>query len=223
MMGIFHPEWKDGRLLIQRNFGSQGEAADNFRLKNWNDYKNGFGSPSGNVYWIGLTEMHRLTSSGSGSGSSNVGGSGSGSGKTWFIIFEVEWAEMKEGNRRRDDPRAGTSGRLEMSGFAVASEAELFRLTIGSVVRAENWGRLSAEVLNRFYAEAMNGFAFSAFDKDDSARRLVGWQGGCPGVFGGGWWFNRCSHLFLNGPARVWDGLNSLYPVNTAMWLRRND
>ena len=33
-------------------------------VKDWNDYKVGFGSPEDNVYWIGLDRMHELTSSG---------------------------------------------------------------------------------------------------------------------------------------------------------------
>ena len=47
-------------IVIQHHVKRYGRAF----ARDWDDYKDEFGSPDGNFYWIGLQRMHELTSSG---------------------------------------------------------------------------------------------------------------------------------------------------------------
>ena len=51
-------ESRGGWIVVQRRF----DGSENF-LRGWNDYKNGFGSRTGE-HWLGLDKLHRLTRNG---------------------------------------------------------------------------------------------------------------------------------------------------------------
>ena len=54
----FHYDLVDG-VIIQRNTKGYGKEF----IRDWNDYKRGFGDVNGNIYWMGLDDIHKLTTS----------------------------------------------------------------------------------------------------------------------------------------------------------------
>merc|ERR1712212_325927 len=97
-----------------------------FKNKLWDQYKRGFGKPLSSEFWLGLDEIHRITQSG-----------------RWSIVYEVVWDKNYDGSA---DPRAGTTGRVEMNDFKVASEADNYRVSIGQIRSKENWGGSESQV-----------------------------------------------------------------------------
>jgi len=61
-----------------------------------------------------------------------------------------------------------------------------------------------------------NNMNFTTVDSDNSAK--------CGSRYGGGWWFNKCFHSFLNGPYKriVWWEPKKLHPEFVEMKVRRN-
>ncbi len=153
--------------------------------------------PFSSEYWLGLNKLHEMTQSGK-----------------WNVVFEVVWD--KKGYVRsslRSDPLAGTSGKLEMADFKVASEADNYRLTIGGMVRKENWGmNWSESDFKNHYTDKMNGKNFGT-----RIRNNGGYYGGCwGGCWGGNW-----NHLCLNSERNiVYEGFWR-WPATTSIWLKK--
>merc|ERR1712142_605612 len=131
---------------------------------------NGFGSSGQRIFWLGLEELHRLTSTGK-----------------WRLKVRVKWD--KNGYPSYDtDSRAGTYGESEMDDFQVGSEATNYRLGIGNQLSKDNW-----EGDPFHYSDLdLNGMAFSTKDRDNDR-----FSGNCASGYWGGWWFNRCSRICL--------------------------
>merc|ERR1712142_814098 len=95
---------------------------------------NGFGSSGQRIFWLGLEELHRLTSTGK-----------------WRLKVRVKWD--KNGYPSYDtDSRAGTYGESEWDDFQVGSEATNYRLGIGNQLSKDNW---EGDLLNS-YANWLN-------------------------------------------------------------------
>jgi len=131
----------------------------------------------------------------------------------WNVVFEVIWDKL--GWRRSSlspDPRAGSSGRLEMADFKVASSAANYRLTIGGMVSKENWG-LSADDVKRYYTDYMNGKAFGTPNRKNGGSFSSGSYGG--------WWGGNDDWLCLNSNYDIiYDG-SYRWPATTSMWLKK--
>ena len=92
-----------GWTTIQRRFDGSVDFA-----RDWDDYKNGFGDPSGE-YWLGLDRIHAIT-------------------KAFAdrILLRIEVTAFD-----------GDTATLIMRGFSVDDEANLYKLTCGQVVKDE--------------------------------------------------------------------------------------
>ncbi|CAN7990705.1 unnamed protein product, partial [Ixodes hexagonus] len=122
--------------------------------RNWTEYKTGFGNPK-KEYWIGNNALHALTS------------------EDRDFLLRVQL-------------RNETNGSLVAyyKTFRVASEGELYKLTIG-----DYYGPPGSDSLT--YA---NGANFSTFDQDNDKD-----GGNCAEQFRGGWWYTACHSSNLNG------------------------
>ena len=84
----------------------------------WNDYKNGFGTPSSEEFWLGLDKMHKLTKTG-----------------RWELLFKAKWSVGS----------ATMSGKWAFavySNFKVDGESSEFRLRLGSRQSSHLFGSL---------------------------------------------------------------------------------
>merc|ERR1712142_1365027 len=134
---------------------------------------NGFGSSGQRIFWLGLEELHRLTSTGK-----------------WRLKVRVKWD--KNGYPSYDtDSRAGTYGESEWDDFQVGSEATNYTLGIGNQLRKDNFGT-SDPFINDGAYNSHNGMAFTTKDRDNDR-----WDTNCASWFGGGWWFNGCLRICL--------------------------
>lgn len=67
------------------------------------------------------------------------------------------------------------------------------------------------------------GMVFTTQDRDNDMNPNTN----CASIWNGGWWFNRCSFVFLNGPyassswAHPWKPLKGDMIKKTSMMLRR--
>ena len=106
----------------------------------------------------------------------------------WKLKVELKYDLLRNGN---PSPRAGTWGVGEWDNFVVASEADNFRLTIGSRTQVDNMGSGDP-----FDSHTLNGMQFST---EEDGRDNDQWSGGsCAHDRKGGWWFNNCVHVCLN-------------------------
>merc|ERR1712142_27609 len=117
---------------------------------------NGFGSSGQRIFWLGLEELHRLTSTGK-----------------WRLKVRVKWD--KNGYPSYDtDSRAGTYGESEWADFQVGSEATNYRLGIGNQLSKNNWEG------DPFHDHDLNGMPFSTRDRDNdrSSYDCASWGNG---------------------------------------------
>jgi len=125
-------------LVLKHDFTKQSP----FMINGWKEYKNGFGRQTDKNYWLGLDDIHRLTSTGN-----------------WNLKVQVKYDLLYGGSR---DPRAGTIGEAEWESFSVAGESSKYRLTIGSRISRSNFPS------DPFHAHTINGKAFATVDKDNN-------------------------------------------------------
>ena len=147
-------------------------------------------------FWIGLDKMYEYTKSGD-----------------WKLKVEIKYDVLRNG---APSTRAGTWGVGEWDNFAVASEANKYRLTIGSRTKKENMG-----VFDSFYY--CDGMYFSTKedgrDNDNSPLN-------CAQLCKGSWWFNNCAANCLNCKRNdIWhDGGDDWEkPSTSLMWMKRTD
>lgn len=200
----FHNPDSDKVMIQHRNVLNTNV----FRGKLWAQYKAGFGTPTGDEYWLGLEQMHQMTSSG-----------------RWSVIYEVVWDKYGYG---RPDPRAGQRAWVEFADFKVDSEAENYRAHIGKRIGWNNCN-LEGDDTAKFAGE-INNIPFSTSDRNNGEREH------CVKKYGDvGWWFNiNCSGYFclncynakIMAPGTTGNELNialpSWYsPSAVTIWIRR--
>ena len=103
-------------IIIQVNSNGKGSVFN----KNWNDYKNGFGSVEDKAYWIGLDRIHDLTKSGAYGLKMILKKNGS--------TKVVRWSSFVVGNEAGDY-------RLSVSGFNAGSSGLSDRLAYHNNMR----------------------------------------------------------------------------------------
>jgi hypothetical protein len=91
-----------------------------FKDSVWEDYAAGFGTPNidSTAFWLGLREVHQLTSTG-----------------RWQVLLKVKWDKLSGGS---NDPRKGTTGYEVYNDFKVGPESGNFKLTVGSLANRCN-------------------------------------------------------------------------------------
>ena len=144
-------------------------------------------------FWLGLDKMHEYTKSGN-----------------WTLKVEIEYDVLSNGN---PSPRAGTWGFGKWDNFAVAPEADKYRLTIGSRTEQGNMG-----AWDPFNDNSLNGMFFSTEERDND-----NYGGNCARNHKGGWWMNACFHVCLNCNSKsIWnDGSDWENPSISRMWMMK--
>merc|ERR1712212_1125946 len=111
---VFNRKW----LKIQRRgLGTNGiRNTGKFGNGNsaWADFKNGFGTPTSDEYWMGLDWIHNLTKTGN-----------------WDLMFKAKWSTI-HGHFK------GYRGYAIYSGFKVDDEDAQYRLHVGRRTEQEN-------------------------------------------------------------------------------------
>nr|XP_019928713.2 microfibril-associated glycoprotein 4 [Crassostrea gigas] len=170
------------------NIQNRFDGSVNFN-RTWNDYKNGFGSATGE-YWIGNDVIHELTKTNTSSLYVSITLTNN---TTLFELYET---------------------------FSVSSENDNYRL----FVEGQASGTLgNMMVLSSDPHYTNKGMVFSTLDRDNDNSPNTN----CASSWKGGWWFNRCSLVFLNGPyassswEHPWKPLKGDMIKKTSMLLRR--
>ncbi|XP_078659246.1 uncharacterized protein LOC144904280 isoform X3 [Branchiostoma floridae x Branchiostoma belcheri] len=88
----------------------------------------------------------------------------------------------------------GVSGYTLYSSFKVSSESDHYRLHLGN-----RRGGISDCLNTRSTGKNVTGMAFTTFDRDHD---MAGYN--CAEKYRGGWWFNSCSSVILNGVKKYW-------------------
>jgi len=91
----------------------------------------------------------------------------------------------------------GTKGYLSYSYFRVWSATEKYKLTISG---------FSGVTSDPFSTHSLNGMKFTTKDKDND-QYFQNCAVDVAGKDAGGWWYNQCSHLFLNNQYRSPSGI----------------
>ncbi|XP_065941876.1 fibroleukin-like [Magallana gigas] len=170
------------------NIQNRFDGSVNFN-RTWNDYKNGFGSATGE-YWIGNDVIHELTKTNTSSLYVSITLTND---TTLFELYET---------------------------FSVSSENDNYRL----FVEGQASGTLgNMMVLSSYPAYTNKGMVFTTLDRDNDRNP----SRNCASLWKGGWWFNYCSYVFLNGPYASsswlypWKPLKGDMIKKTSMMLRR--
>ncbi|XP_076089002.1 techylectin-5A-like [Mytilus galloprovincialis] len=154
-----------GWTIVQRRVDS---SVDFYRY--WSDYRNGFGSVSGN-HWLGNDNLHILTTS-----------------RNYVVRFEVqdfnnntayaEYQSFKVDNE-------ASQYRVTFSGYTgtAVNEASQYRVTFSGYTGTAGNG-----------FESNNGMKFTTRDRDNDLHPYHCGQGQQ-----GAWWYNVCSQSNLNG------------------------
>ncbi|XP_065198668.1 fibroleukin-like isoform X2 [Sycon ciliatum] len=140
-----------GWIVFQRR---QDGSVDFYR--DWNAYKRGFGSASGE-FWLGLDTLHYPTSQ---------------AGSTYELRIDMVFNTT------------GEKHYAKWSTFRVEGEANNYRLHVS--------GFSSPTLVDRMRIH--NGQQFSTRDRDHDS-----WSGDCSNTHKGGWWYNRCYCVNVNG------------------------
>ena len=140
-----------GWIVFQRR---QDGSVDFYR--DWNAYKRGFGSASGE-FWLGLDTLHYLTSQ---------------AGSTYELRIDMVFKTTGEKHYGK------------WSTFLVEGEANNYRLHISG------FSSPSLTDMMNYH----NGQQFSTRDRDHDSSR-----GDCSNAHKGGWWYNNCHHVNVNG------------------------
>jgi len=188
---IAEDEW----ILVLRHDFTVPESSK-FKDGLWKDYRDGFGSSTQKVFWLGLEELHRLTSGGK-----------------WRLKVKVKWDKKWNGKDYKDDDfRTGTYGESEWNDFKVGSEATNYQLGIGNQLSKDNWEGDPFSI--------HNGMAFTTKDRDNDRKS----GDNCASLLHGGWWFEGCLHICLTcmRPNNViYDGLRALSPSLAEIWIKK--
>ncbi|XP_031566696.1 ryncolin-1-like [Actinia tenebrosa] len=126
-------------------------------------------------YWLGLENIHAMTSQG-----------------TYRLRFDLE---DFEGNTRY----------AEYNSFLVSSEADNYRVTIGS------YSGTAGDSFN----SAHNGRQFSTKDRDNDSNDA----GHCAVLFTGAWWYNGCHNSNPNGQYLGGPNYHNGKGINWYTWL----
>ncbi|CAH1246567.1 FGL1 [Branchiostoma lanceolatum] len=95
----------------------------------------------------------------------------------------------------------GVSGYTLYSSFKVNNERDSYRLHLAHRLRG------TSDCLNtRSTGKNVTGMAFSTFDRDHDLASY-----NCAEKFRGGWWFNSCSSVILNGVKKYWKTHDQYY------------
>jgi len=174
-------------ILIQKHNFKDKNA---FKNKRWEDYKHEFGDRV-NEFWLGLKKMHDLTKDGK-----------------WKLKISITYD--------RDFPSSlqGKIGVGIWDNFSVASEEDLFKLDIESLIEKENMGSNDLMALS-------DGAKFSTIDNKNNEPG----SRDCAKRYGGGWWFRDCSDLCGNCQISkieflYIDGMPEM-PSESAMWIKQ--
>ena len=156
------------------------------------------------IFWLGLEELHRLTSGGK-----------------WRLKVRVKWDKNGDGYRITEaDSRAGTHGESEWDDFKIGSEATNYQLGIGNQLSKNNWKEDPFQGIG-YHGHYLDGMQFSTRDHDHDRR-----GGGNCAAFPnrGGWWFNACYRICLtcNRPNHaINDGYKLRLPSLAEMWIKK--
>ncbi|XP_062579557.1 fibrinogen-like protein A isoform X2 [Saccostrea cucullata] len=74
----------------------------------------------------------------------------------------------------------------------IASEAQKYTITLG---RASGTAGDQSTNKSSYHSGTMDGMPFSTYDRDNDLSSTY-----CASVHQGGWWYNNCYNVFLNGP-----------------------
>ncbi|XP_065198674.1 angiopoietin-related protein 7-like isoform X1 [Sycon ciliatum] len=140
-----------GWIVFQRR---QDGSVDFYR--DWNAYKRGFGSASGE-FWLGLDTLHYLTSQ---------------AGSTYELRIDMVFKTT------------GEKHYAKWSTFRVEGEANNYRLHVSGFSSPTLQDRMNYH----------NGQQFSTRDRDHDS-----WSGDCSNAYKGGWWYNTCHEINVNG------------------------
>ena len=149
-------------------------------------------------YWLGLDEMNEYTKSGN-----------------WKLKVEIKYDVLRNG---APSTRAGTWGVGEWDNFAVASEANKYRLTIGSRTENDNMGSRDPFQYGRHNSKS--------FSTEEDGRDNDEWNCcSCASDRKGGWWFHDCAEVCLNCKKKgIWfDGSRWEMPSRSLMWIMKTD
>jgi len=140
-------------IVIQRRVNN---TVDFYR--NWQSYKNGFGSLDGNM-WFGLDKIHLLA----------------GPGRRAKVRFDLKHWDL-----------GTTVYSARYTTFEVGSEAEKYKLLIGGYT-----GTAGDSMTVKH-----NNMMFTTYDNDNDASTAAA---NCAVSWKGGWWYNKCHDVNLNG------------------------
>lgn len=143
-----------GGWTVIQRRGQFGNRVFHF-YRNWTEYARGFGNPA-DEYWIGNRALHALTA-----------------GDDEQMALRVVLSNSTE-----------DTVSVDFESFRVASEENLFKLSLGKLLGPEGWDALRTS----------NGQNFSTFDRDHDT-----WPQNCAVTFRGAWWYSSCHSSNLNG------------------------
>ena len=87
--------------------------------------------------------------------------------------------------------RNGSWYSVEYDTFRVESEASNYKIHVtgysGDAYDVMNYGTIADDYFH-------NGMNFTTYDRDNDR-----WSGNCASEYGGGWWYNACISINLNG------------------------
>jgi len=118
-------------------------------------------------------------------------GFGSLTGEFWYGLRAINCFTSQGTWKLRVDYilTDGTKGYLSYSNFRVWSAAEKYKLSIS--------GYRGTSASDPFSSHQLSGMKFTTKDNDNDR-----WNNNCAindaGGRAGGWWYNQCSHIFLN-------------------------
>jgi len=179
-------------ILIQKH---DFTVSSGFKNNGWREYRDGFGLREDKSYWMGLEEMHRLTTL---------------PGSSWNLRIRIKYDRNLDGST---DPRRGTWGTGEWTNFKIGSEADGFRLTIGKRISSNNMASWDP-------FKHHNQHKFSTHDRDMSGYDCVKledggwWFGACAHV---------CLNCDRSSSYKqIWfDGLRMRLPSESLMFVNR--
>ena len=126
--------------------------------RDWDDYVTGFGDGDDN-YWMGLEEMHQLTTT-----------------HDVSLYIDIETFE-------------GEPFTIKLETFSVGNAEGNYAWNFSG------YSQSSDRVKREIFTGPYNGMMFTTRDRDND---LYG--GNCASdYFRGGWWYNRCTNINLNG------------------------
>jgi len=181
---------KDDWILIQhRLFGRETD----FATKGWKEYVNGFGKPNGPAYWLGLKQMHQLTTS-------RIDGS-------WEALIAI-----------RFDNTVGRGFNYAIyKNFKVESEVFEYALNVGNYKTDKSDFRFpyvgGYEIRNYLFKQ-YNRYPFTTKDRDNDAHAQ-----NCGQKLQGGWWFkNKCPTSTNSRYSSTWHFCPNCNPIFTAYY-----